>query len=168
MKAVEVLIAAKALILTESTYTSPLKDGIAYRTPGRIRGTIYEDARGRDTLLLSKAVCFCSLGAINAAVGADAESDTSGLSKENRGEVFYKTHGTKAPTKEQRAAYWKAVRYLQAAIRERNQTDVVGLNDKQHSHDEVLTCFDLAIRNAKRRHINGQRYAKTAQSCTLA
>ncbi len=170
MKAVEVLTNARALIANESSYVVRGRDE---RTPGRIRGSVYRDRRGNDILQLKNATCFCSLGAINAAVGADAESYTCGLYKTpfDDGDAAYRELHTTAPTKSQRNAYWAAMKYLREAVGViAGYKDVVKLNDSDGSgtHARVLAAFDLAIKNAKRRHINGKRYAGPNPTCTLA
>jgi len=62
----------------------------------------------------------------------------------------------------------KAIKYLRAASIKLYNTDIVSLNDDgaegagydaKSSHKAVLAAFDLAIKNAKRRHINGKRFA---------
>ncbi len=162
MKTMEVLTAAKALIATEATY-----DG-HYKTFGRIIGSIYQDRFGSDTLLRSEATCFCSLGAINAAVGSDAESVTCGIYRDNdtaasavwtgKGEPWAARVGAKPATDAQRAAFWRARLYLESAIKQLyGFTCVVSLNDQKGNHEKVMLAFDLAIKNAKRRHINGDR-----------
>lgn len=56
-----------------------------------------------------------------------------------------------------------ALTYLQAAARQVGNADVVSINDSSKSNnnfERVITMFNVAIKNAKRRHVNGQRYAK--------
>lgn len=59
-----------------------------------------------------------------------------------------------------------AISYLQAAAKQMYGTHVVLVNDgpgRSHkNHAAVLAMFDLAIKNAKRRHINGRNYARLA------
>ncbi len=162
MKTVDVLIAAKKLIATEAKYDD---NYYQFARGGRIIGSIYKNKRGNDILKLSDAVCFCSLGAINAAVGADAESTTCGLFTESPTDSawveFAKRQGVKSPTDEQRKAFWKARRYLEGAIYQLyGSQDIAGLNDGPGNRGRVMAAFDLAIKNAKRRHINGARYAE--------
>ncbi len=161
MRTVEVLVAARALITKESKYDM---NG-DLRTPGRVIGTVYKTAKGKDTLKLSEASCFCSLGAVNAAVGADAESHTCGLFRLEEDDSFYRHAGITKPTEAQRKAYKNATKYLRQAFRIiTGNADIAGVNDDTHldNHKRVLQCFDLAIKNAKRRHINGKRYASQA------
>jgi hypothetical protein len=162
MKTVDVLIKARELITKESTYHNGVQ------TPGRTRWFIYRKSNGDPTMKLSEATCFCSLGAINAAVGADAENNGLGLYSEEALITwgFYGRTGTKPPTKTQRAAFSNASRYLLAAIKRLGYVNNVGeisfFNDSmrgQAGHLMVLKAFDLAIKNAKRRHINGGRLA---------
>ena len=49
-----------------------------------------------------------------------------------------------------------AVRYLTAAASKLHNTCALVVNDR-HGFDAVLRVLDLAVRNAKRRHINGDR-----------
>ncbi len=154
MKTVDVLVAAKALIATEALYNN------GYKTVGRIIGSIYQDRFGFDTLLRSQAACFCSLGAINAAVGSDAESITCGIYRDGPPSTneWANRCGAQPATASQRASFWKARLYLESAIHKLyGHACVVSLNDNKGSHDKVMAAFDLAIKNAKRRHVNGDR-----------
>lgn len=167
MKTVDVLIAAKALITNESTYRK------GSFTPGRTVGGVYKTASGEDTLKLKEATCFCSLGAINAAVGADAESGAYGLIDQLDTD-YHASAGITPPTKAQREAFNKAKSYLQGALEATNGSrSIIGMNDGSPSfgepvgltrHQFVLQVFDLAIKNAKRRHIRGDHSrTRTAQ-----
>ncbi len=164
MKTVDVLIKARKLITNESNYDWEKETW----SLGRITGSIYKNAAREDVLKLSDAVCFCSLGALNAAVGADAESYSCGLyPNDDHGDEFYRHFGTTAPTNSQRRAYWSAVKYLTEAFKVvTGNSDIVAVNDS-HNHQRVLECFDLAIKNAKRRHLNGKRYSNATRRVCL-
>jgi hypothetical protein len=162
MKTVEVLIAARALITNEAAYdmgrntNRNLPDGVTLS--GRTAGSIFRKGDGEDTYKLAEAKCFCSAGAITAAVGADCESNTTGLQRERFVASFYEGLGTTPPSNEQRRAHERAMNYLRAAIVSvaGREMEVYQFNDSyQFKHEDVLAAFDLAIKNAKRRHING-------------
>jgi hypothetical protein len=164
MKTLDVLINARALINEEAAYKAGqdefgLRRAMA-KIHGRTVGACYRKPDGSVTFKLTEASCFCSAGAITAAVGADVESNITGLHTEREETPnFYKVAGTTKPTKSQRLAVASASRYLTKAIaivsgRERS---IFSFNDTSR-HEWVLKAFDLAIKNAKRRHPNGGSY----------
>lgn len=68
-----------------------------------------------------------------------------------------------------------ALSYLQGAAKAigGEGSCIVGINDgtpdcSNFGFNRVIAMFNLAIKNARRRHVNGQRYAKAAPSVTLA
>lgn len=156
MKTVDVLIAAKALISDPKAFYRTRLDRKDRR--GWITGSIFRDANGKICLKNSEATCFCSLGAVNKVVGADAESTGSGIvPTDEYPDDFYLERETARPTQAQRKAFTTAKKYLDAAsqmIGQSKTRDVISLNDSGF-HEAVMSMFDLAIKNAKRRHVNG-------------
>ncbi len=175
MRTVDVLIAARGLITNESSYN---KSTNTY-SRGRTGGSVYKDQYGCETLRLYEAHCYCAIGAINAAVGSDAESTMCGISSRRGGlgddyyglsDEFYKLRGITKPTPAQRKAFSNARKYLKEAFRIiTGNDDIIKVNDAHTtSHSVILECFDLAIKNAKRRHLNGKKYSSRTMPVCLA
>ncbi len=158
MKIVDLLTNARALIAEESN-TTYRRDGRATAT-GHTKMAIYRDGLGAIVDVRAAATCFCSVGAVLGALGCDAESTVDGLIPGNHGPVA---------TKEERRQFFLGVDYLNNAAMAILPNKALGscaamtLNDKA-DHKAVLAMFDLAIKNARRRHKNGKRYAAGTNS----
>jgi len=164
MKTVDVLISAKKLIEADDNMITRDNNGGFHS--GRTRGTVFRDKYGNRTLLLAEATCFCSIGAVVAAVGADAEGSSSGIFKiPPTPRADTDELGRRAVRPAQRKAYLNAVMYLDAAADKLERFyGATSINDYL-DHKTVMSMFDAAIRNAKRRHITGDR--KKTQAVTL-
>lgn len=162
MKTVDVLISAKKLIEADDNMITRDNNGGFHS--GRTRGTVFRDKYGNRTLLLAEATCFCSIGAVVAAVGADAEGSSSGIFKIPPTDGRNRGGGRRAVRPAQRKAYLNAVMYLDAAADKLERFyGATSINDYR-DHKTVMSMFDDAIRNAKRRHITGDR--KKTQAVT--
>jgi hypothetical protein len=153
MKTVDVLIAAKSRIVPEENWTK----GVLYgrKTPSGKRRAVEK---------LEDANCFCAIGAVGAACDVQLSSRIT-----DAGDVVLE-FDARDLTKSQQRSFTRATRYLNAAAsqlagRIKNlkwdsysvaNAKAFAVNDaKQVKHETVLELFDLAIRNAARRHING-------------
>ena len=112
-------------------------------------------------LPLEQAECFCSVGAVAAAIGVpnsryiDASALWNGGDNDSIVELFGKD-------------FARAVKYLHAASMQMDAVggryfSAIGFNDDvTNSHADIMRLFDVAIKNAKRRHANGKRYKNAA------
>jgi len=168
MNAHQVLVAARALISKDARPA----DGSAPKFPlsGRIKGSIFATPQGQDTLKLSNASCFCSVGAIIGAIGCDADTSTGRLAPAHSAWVLKRSHlsadvnnpNLVTATASQRRVFGTAYEYLNTACERLfgKGEEIMELNDTACSHERVLQAFDLAIKNAKRRHIKGGKVSK--------
>lgn len=168
MNAHQVLVAARALISKDARPA----DGSAPKFPlsGRIKGSIFATPQGQDTLKLSNASCFCSIGAIIGAIGCDADTTTTRLApahstwvlklKRSHLSADVNNPNLVTATTSQRRVFGTAYEYLSTACERLFGEEIVELNDSACSHERVLQAFDLAIKNAKRRHIKGGKVSK--------
>ena len=167
MNAHQVLVSARSLISKDARPA----DGAEPKFPlkGRIKGSIFTTAYGQDTLKLSNASCFCSIGAIIGAIGCDADTSTGKLAPAHSNgwvpersalAADVKNPNLVTATASQRRVFSTAYEYLNTACkRVTGGTEIMELNDSARSGEKVLQAFDLAIKNAKRRHINGGKRA---------
>lgn len=166
MNAHQVLVAARALISKDARPA----DGSAPKFPlsGRIKGSIFSTPQGQDTLKLTNASCFCSIGAIIGAIGCDADTTTGRLAPAHSTWVLKRSHlsadvnnpNLVTATASQRRVFGTAYEYLNTACERLFGWEIVELNDTAGSQERVLQAFDLAIKNAKRRHIKGGKVSK--------
>ncbi len=151
MKTVDLLIAAQNRIRDPNNW---------------VRGTMYAkktnyDPRSADEVSLygayanrqdsvDSANCFCSVGSVAAELGVPhiRYIGLHQLDKEDNDAIV----------EEYGPAFKRAVKYLDAAALQLKSASAYCLNDTR-THDDVMTMYNLAIKNAKRRHANGKRYA---------
>ena len=167
--------------------------------PGRIVGNIYGKQDGSSTLKRSEATCFCSLGAVCGALDLDVisstdafgqlivaplpEYDDSGVRKVSRKGLIltsgfgsdsvsrlFAASGLRKPKKSELKTFIKARNYLEAAGLQLFYNGVIAVNDDT-THAKVMAMFDLAIHNAKRRHLTASKgvvakFAKTSVNTT--
>ena len=151
MKTVDVLTSARDRIADKKNWTTSFR--YAKRVGSRAHGVSQ----------LSEANCFCAIGSVGATCGAK-----SAYAFSNQGKVV---EVLQFASESDAKAFDKAAAYLNAAAfqicAKDYEDDYIAyayeLND-DHGHEETLKMFDLAIRNAKRRHINGKRTAEKAVS----
>jgi hypothetical protein len=162
MRTVDVLIAARELIADKKNWT---------------RGCLRAKRDGN--------ACYCALGAVTKAGGVldreDAVVSTTtgflGIENEEDKIVDVSELGRAALAELEAAGVYaaqtiNAQRYLQKAIDailpnysvvHKKNTMIYWFNDN-FGHNAVMEAFDVAIRNAKRRHITGDRKKATAQA----
>lgn len=93
----------------------------------------------------SDSKCFCALGALRAAGHPEMHREWAAQ------------HGPYTRPMQ------NAHRYILAVLRgDGYASGLINYNDTR-SHEEVLHLFDLAIKRARRRHINGDRKKAVAQ-----
>lgn len=172
MNAHQVLVAARALISKDAKASvgrrkRPLQLGLPLN--GRVTGSIFATSKGLDTLKRSNATCFCSIGAIIGAIGCDADTTTGRLAPAYSEGATLKISFLPADeanpnlvtaTTSQRRVFGTAYEYLKTACKRLFGGEIMELNDTAGSHERVLRAYDLAIKNAKRRHINGGKVSK--------
>lgn len=115
------------------------------------KGKYYSASKEADFnpgLTLSEARCFCSLGAVAAAVGVPKANIQTSVSGHILEDWVREAVGKDMA---------KAVKYLRCALKSMGRGEKVWLfNDSlSTSHADVLAMFDLAIKRARRRHPNG-------------
>ena len=141
MKTVDILIKARDLIAVRNAVSGGYK--------GWTQFAVFRDASGVTTSRVSEATCFCSLGAVLGVLNTDREDSFFGLGTYSKNPIAPKFHRA--------AAYLAgAAEQLRIAVGVSNLGRSVIANDT-NSHEDVMRMFDRAIRNAKRRHVNGDR-----------
>ena len=140
MKTVDALIKAKSLIARNA--------GEDYAGGGRTYDAMFRNKDGEAVKKRSEATCFCAIGAVIAAVDLDSESRIRGLLDCN-------------PTTSMRKVAFRAFLYLNAASFVLFGESAMYINDfpaglgetDEVTHAKVMATYDLAIKNAKHRHI---------------
>lgn len=125
--------------------------------------------------------CFCALGGISLVTGCMtaggyrqpkiAVSCVSGPWGANGKPLADLSHQVIQQLREngiELAAAVGAVKYLTAACEKLFQNSIVEVNDSAYlGYDSIMRAFELAIKNAKRRHINGDRQKTSGQAVSL-
>lgn len=160
MKTVDLLIAAKARIQNPINWTKGTMYGAMDATslagqPAQGLLAVYGNNRRFGGVTRDKANCFCAVGAC----AFEANVHDPHTVSDSDGTVYrYSNHCQDADYR----ALMRAVKYLNEAANSLHDVSRVYVVNDTESHADVMEVFDLAIRNSKRRHANGKRYAKEA------